>query len=159
MITAVIFYTSLSNGSQSEKQSGQVENIISKIMKFLTFNKLALDEYAWFSIVVRKGIGHFSLFFTLAIFAFVVYYRLAEVIKKDKSLYLFIILTIGAGIITAGVSEFLQSPIFVSGRAPSVVDALINVLGYTLSTVICLSIYNIRKSYMRLTFRSSKSDH
>ena len=120
-------------------------NVISKIVEVLTFKKLTLDGYSWFLIAVRKVIGHFSLFFTLAIFAFVVYYRLAEVIKKGKSLRLCLILTISAGIITASVSEFLQSSLFVSGRAPSVIDALIDICGYALSTLICLSIYNIRK--------------
>ena len=94
---------------------------------------------------IRKIIGHFSLFFTLAIFAFVVYYRLAERVKPSAKLLFGLVFTLTAGILTAGLSEVLQSGLFVSGRNPAFVDALIDLGGYLLSTLICLLIYYIRK--------------
>lgn len=89
---------------------------------------------------IRKFIGHFALFLVLAVFASVVYYRLAEVIKENKKWTLGSIFTILAGIITAGLSEFFQSALFVAGRVPSITDVLLDVSGYIVGIGIFLLI-------------------
>ncbi|MBQ3235429.1 MAG: VanZ family protein [Clostridia bacterium] len=145
LLTAFIFYSSLKSGNASSRQSGTVATLISNAIEFLTFDTVVLKEQQWYLTCVRKVIGHFSLFFTLAIFAFVVYYRLAEKLKPSKKLSLGTALSITAGILTAGISELLQSEIFVEGRAPEFSDVLLDSLGYLLATLILLFIYHIRK--------------
>lgn len=96
---------------------------------------------------IRKIVGHFLLFFVLAIFAFVVYYRLAEVLKPNKNLPFGVVFTLCAGVFTAGLSELFQS--FVANRAPAFSDVLLDFLGYVLATLILVAIYYIRKRLKR----------
>ena len=91
-------------------------------------------KYA-FSHYVRKIVGHFSLFLLLAIFASVVYYRLADKFFNNKTALLGSAFSITAGTLTACISEFLQSGLFVSGRAPTFIDVLIDVSGFALGVV------------------------
>ena len=104
---------------------------------------LSIEVKYSFHTYVRKLVGHFSLFFILAIFAIVVYYRLAEILKPNKKTLLGSSLTLSAGLLTAGISELLQSGIFTSGRAPAFSDVLIDFAGYFLATAICFIIYII----------------
>ncbi len=92
---------------------------------------------------IRKLAGHFGLFFLLSLFAFVVYYRLAQVLNVKKQLTLGTILSILAGVLTAGISELFQSELFIAGRHVSFLDFLINVSGFLLATMICLIRVNL----------------
>ncbi|MBE5744100.1 MAG: VanZ family protein [Clostridiales bacterium] len=85
---------------------------------------------------IRKLIGHFGLFLVLAVFASVVYYRLAEVKTPNKKWLFGSIFTVLAGILTAGLSEFFQSGLFVAGRAPSFTDVLLDVSGYLVGILV-----------------------
>lgn len=91
---------------------------------------------------IRKLIGHFGLFMVLAVFASVVYYRLAE-LKTNKKWLFGTIFTVLAGIITAGLSEFFQSGFFVAGRNPSIVDVVLDISGYLVGIVIFLLIFYV----------------
>ncbi len=92
---------------------------------------------------IRKLVGHFGLFLVLAVFASVVYYRLAEVKTPNKKWLFGSIFTVLAGVITAGLSEFFQSGLFVAGRAPSITDVLLDISGYIVGILIFLLIFYI----------------
>ena len=96
-----------------------------------------------FHTYVRKIVGHFSLFLALAIFSAVVYHRLAEMLKPSKKTLLGTGLSLGAGFLTAGISELLQSGFFALNRGPSIADALLDFLGFIIGTAIYLIIYII----------------
>lgn len=91
--------------------------------------------------LVRKIIGHFLLFTALAFFATIVYYRLAELIFKNKKILFAIIITLLVGLLTALLSEFLQSGIFTIGRSSSIKDVFIDFSGYILGFIFIGIIY------------------
>ena len=126
----------------SEKNGTYTVTATHKTIENFTITKTISVKYSYHT-YVRKIIGHFSLFLVLAIFATIVYYRLAEMIKPSKKVLLGTTLSLGAGLLTAGLSEFFQSGIFVSGRGPSLTDVGIDFLGFILGTAIYLIIYVI----------------
>ena len=85
-----------------------------------------------FLYTVRKVIGHLLLFLTLAIFASIVYRRLAKCNFYNHVTLISILFTLSAGLLTAGISECLQNTIFTIGRGPSFDDFLIDVVGFLL---------------------------
>lgn len=126
----------------SEKNGSYTVTCKHKTIENFTITKTIEVKHSYHALV-RKIIGHFSLFFALAIFAIVVYYRLAELINPSDKVLLGTSLTLGAGLLTAGLSELLQSGIFTAGRGPSHQDVLIDFAGYLLATCIWLIIYII----------------
>ena len=126
----------------SEKNGSYTVTATHKTIENFTVTKTISVKYSYHT-YVRKLIGHFSLFLVLAIFATIVYYRLAEMLKPNKKVLLGTTLSLGAGLLTAAISEFLQSGIFVSGRGPSLSDVGIDFLGFILGTAIYLVIYII----------------
>ena len=92
---------------------------------------------------VRKVVGHFALFLLLAIFATVVYYRLAKIILPNKTLLLGTGLNLSAGLLTACLSEILQTGLFVAGRTPSYLDVAIDFAGFIIGFLIAYIIYII----------------
>ena len=89
-----------------------------------------------FSVYIRKFIGHFSLFLVLALFAGVVYCRLAYIILPKKELLLGSGFAVVAGSLTSIISEILQSGLFVVGRAPSFSDVMLNIAGFVVGILI-----------------------
>lgn len=89
-----------------------------------------------FSVYIRKYIGHFSLFLILALFASVVYCRLAFVLFNKNKLLIGSAFALAAGCITSAISEFLQSGLFVVGRAPSFSDVMLNIAGFVVGILI-----------------------
>ena len=113
-----------------------------KTIENFTLTKTIVVKYSY-HVYIRKIIGHFLLFFLLAFFAIVVYYRLAELLRPNTKVLLGTSLTLGAGFVTAVLSELLQSGIFTVGRGPSYQDVLIDMAGFLLSICIYLIIYII----------------
>ena len=134
---------SIVNGKfYSEKNGTYTVTATHKTIENFTVTKTINVKYSYHT-YVRKIIGHFSLFLVLAIFATIVYYRLAEMLNPNKKVLLGTTLSLTAGLLTAGLSEFLQSGIFVSGRGPSLTDVGIDFLGFILGTAIYFIIYII----------------
>ena len=126
LLTLLIFISSLTSGEDSGEQSAFVWSIISNILNIE-------GDYELF---VRKALGHFSFFLTLAIFASVVYYRLVEItFTKHQKLY-HVIITLLVGMLTATLAEVFQLPIFVSGRSANIVDVLIDFSGFVLGFIL-----------------------
>lgn len=105
-----------------------------------TFNAIPSLEYA-----VRKLFGHFLLFALLAFFAKIVYFKLASVISKHKTVLLGVVLTVFVGALTACISETLQLESFVEARGFSFTDMLINFIGYVFGFLITLLITHLIK--------------
>lgn len=126
LITLFIFVSSLTSGKESGEQSAFVWSIISSVFNIK-------GDYELF---IRKALGHFSSFFVLAIFATVVYYRVAELSFKNRRNLYFVVIALLAGALTAVIAEVFQLPIFVSGRSASAVDMLIDFSGYFLGFLI-----------------------
>lgn len=122
LITLFIFVSSLTSGKESGEQSSFVWAIISNVLNIE-------GDYELF---IRKAIGHFSSFLVLAIFASVVYHRVAALNFKGHVNLYFAIITLIAGLLTATLAEIFQLPIFVSGRSASFIDVLIDFSGYLL---------------------------
>ncbi len=140
--------------SSSNEKLASVENGVVKGKKFgkvtITATSKSIEGFSIsytfrvrhsYEHLVRKIIGHFLLFTALAFFATIVYYRLAELIFKNKKILFAIIITLLVGLLTALLSEFLQSGIFTIGRSSSIKDVFIDFSGYLLGFIICGIIY------------------
>lgn len=90
-----------------------------------------------FSYVIRKLVGHFLLFLILALFAGVVYLRLAYVLVPNKEKLLGGAFAVTAGTLTSIISELLQIDAITIGRASSFQDVALNIVGF----IIGLAIY------------------
>ena len=101
-------------------------------------------EYSY-GFKVRKFIGHFLLFLTLSVFAYVVYKRLAELTFPKKVMIMAVVFTLLVGFITAGISELLQLGVFTAFRGSSFIDVLIDFAGYFVGTAVCFGINLIPK--------------
>lgn len=93
---------------------------------------------------VRKGIGHFGLFFIMSIIAFIFFHLFYNDPRKD---YLSGLYSLGSGFSLAFLSEAIQGP--VAGRTGlgdsilGVVDVFIDGLGFTVGLAIIVLIYII----------------
>ncbi len=124
-----------------------------KTIENFTLTKTIEVKYSY-NVYIRKIVGHFSLFFLLAFFAIVVYYRLAELLRPSDKVLLGTSLSLCAGLVTAVVAELLQSGIFTIGRGPSYQDVLIDIAGFLLSTCIYLIIYIIYRKAKKKNFNN-----
>ena len=96
---------------------------------------------------VRKSLGHAALFAALGVFAVLTFFYY---IKKTKFKIFFTALS---GVITAAVSEILQTPFFTEGRGASIKDVFIDIVGFlagaALIIAIIWAIYLIRRKKNR----------
>lgn len=103
------------------------------------------DNYADFSSFMRKFAGHMGLFLVTAISGFIFFYQFFN--DKKKRILWAIGCTLGAGIIIAGISEFIQY--FVPTRSGQIKDVGIDTIGTVFGVLICaliwLIIYIIKK--------------
>lgn len=91
--------------------------------------------------LVRKALGHFSLFFINGIFGFLTFY----LFLKEKRIRNTLIFSLTIGLFIAIVSEVIQ--LFIPLRAGSFVDVIIDFSGYLTATLIMLLIvYLVKKS-------------
>ncbi len=126
LTTFYIFYSSLQNASESSKHSSSVWSFLSK----------ALNVFGDYEGLIRKLIGHFLLFSTLAIFASVVYHRIAKLVKTNNVFVFSLCLTLTVGLITATISELLQ--LFADGRSAQVSDVFLDFCGFVLGYILYL---------------------
>ena len=124
-INAFIIVEAAMSGEDSGNQSGWLANIIAKI-----FN-ITPDEN--FHHLVRKLIGHFSLYVVDGVITSLAEYYLI----KYREMYkyrLIIIIYLGSGVFLASFSEFVQ--LLALNRGFAVTDMLINFSGYFLGALI-----------------------
>ncbi len=105
-------------------------------VKFTTYDSRtnALKE---FLTLVRKSIGHFSLFMVEAIFMFLFLFN----DTKDKYMIFTSLTTISYNFVIGGFSELIQY--FTPGRTCTWVDVGIDTLGATFGTVLCLLVIGV----------------
>ena len=133
------------NGVVNPKEPGKITvTAIHKTIANFTISREFEIKYD-FSMYIRKLFGHFLLFLALAVFAGVVYSRLAFVIVPKKELLLGSGFAVAAGALTSIISELLQSDLFVAGRAASFADVMLNIAGFALGLLIYHSIRFIIK--------------
>jgi len=110
------------------------EEIILKIVALPFIND---QNFSNFQMIVRKALGHFSLFFVNGIFGFLTFY----LFLKDNKLIKVIIASLSVGLFVASLSELIQR--FIPGRAGTFTDVLINFSGYLVATLILLLITHL----------------
>lgn len=115
-------------------------------LSFTAKDAINEDNYDDFHGFIRKASGHFLLFLITAVFGtlfFVTY------INNDKYIWLSGCLSLGIGVITAGLSEFIQY--FIPTRKGSFSDVGIDSLGYligillTIGVILIIKLINQRK--------------
>lgn len=103
------------------------------------------DNYDSFHRFMRKAAGHFSLFLVTAIFGFIFFYTYFE---TDKRFMMAIVLTLGLGFITAGISELIQ--LVIPGRGGVFTDVLIDFTGCCFGVLIVFAIILISQYIKRV---------
>ena len=132
-INAFIIVEAALSGEDSGNQSGWLTNIIAKI-----FN-ITPDEN--FHHLVRKLIGHFSLYVVDGVITSLAEYYVIKYRNSYKYNLLIVVFAI-SGIILASFSEFVQ--LLALNRGFAVTDMLINFSGYALGAIIIFLITFIR---------------
>ena len=127
-ITSLILYLALQPADVSNEQSGLLVTLIEQGL--IIFN-VHLDETSLgqLTLLVRKLIGHFGLFFVDGLFA---YLSFNSLFKANKGKLL--IITISVIILIAVISELLQN--LAIGRAMQVSDMMIDISGGILGITI-----------------------
>jgi len=109
------------------------------VLKASTLNAQQEEDLYMF---VRKGLGHYSLFFLDGLLGYLTMFYFLKG-KQKQTRYFFV--SIGIGFILSLLLEALQ--LFANGRSPLVTDAIINFLGYlTASIVMYLIFYFVKRS-------------
>ena len=119
-----------------------VKTINFKISAKQVINEKNFGDFASF---MRKAAGHMGLFLVTAISGFVFFYFFLE--DSKHRFLLAVLLTLGVGILLAGISEFIQY--FVPSRSGEIADVGIDtigtVLGIGLSSLVTAIILWIKK--------------
>lgn len=136
LVTALIFILAAQSGASSSVQSSRLLGLIEAFLKL--FN-LHLDQKAVDLLhnLLRKLLGHFGLFMLEGILA---YWTVKRFINL-KTKYL-VVRTLIGGLIIASISEIIQ--IIAPNRGPSILDVLIDFLGYGSGVFLTLLVINIK---------------
>lgn len=113
------------NGTFTSDKSGKVVVRATYVGRpDLTFEKtITVSIFDTFHTLIRKGLGHFSLFLVLGFGLFGTFFLLIKPRWVSLPLSLF------SAFVTAGISEMFQLPVFTSGRYATWEDVGIDFLG------------------------------
>lgn len=144
------FCTLDSDGTMYAKKVGKIEITIlwdkdNNISLTQEIEFVVPNDSFWgrLNFLIRKVIGHFSLFLLTGIFG-----MLTLVTYQDKLRYFYaLLINLGYGFILGGISELLQ--LIPVGRACQFKDVLIDTLGYFLGVCFVLLILIIKKYIQR----------
>jgi len=141
LTTSFIIYQSCLNGDSSRSWSTPVSDFINQVFNGAGGNEPTLNGEAYnsFQGFIRKSIGHFSLFLIDSVFITLFFYFLEKWKVIFKHNVLRIVTILGIGLLVAGISEIIQ--LFVPGRSGSIIDVLIDFLGYGIGFLIVVGIY------------------
>ena len=109
-----------------------------KVVAKKVVNKENFTDFASF---MRKFAGHMGLFLVTSIAGFVFFYTFIE--DKEKKLLLATGLTLGVGLLVAGLSELIQ--LLVPTRSGLIRDVGIDFLGATIGVLLCVAVWFITK--------------
>lgn len=141
IINIFILVNAFIKGGPSSKESGFVSDVLKNIINFFFKNAINEGNYDTFAHVVRKLIGHYSLFLLDGVFTSLTIemFFLAE---NNKRVVYYSFITLGYGLFLALLTELIQ--IFVPGRVGAPLDILIDFLGYLTGSIIIIIILFIR---------------
>lgn len=128
-INIFIIVNSCIVGEVSAKESSAVAEVIETVINTIQENTINESNIEVFKNIVRKSIGHFSLFLVNGVFTTLAVYYFT-ITEKWYKFYLLFAMTLGFGLIIAGVSEMIQ--IFTDGRVGAWSDIGIDFAGYAL---------------------------
>lgn len=128
---------------KASANSSLEKTIVVEITKLPPSEDSNYDDYITF---IRKSIGHFSLFFIDGILLFFVVFLFSTNNKKIKA-WMYLLLSLGAALFVAGLSELLQ--FIPNNRSPSLVDVAINMAGAVIGIVLSFGILFIIKLIKR----------
>lgn len=120
-------------GKKSAEESNAIAGLVATIINAFKSGTINDSNFADFSRVIRKLLGHFLAFTVDAVFVSLTTYCFL-ITQKWYKVYYPIALTFGIGLVVAGLSEFLQ--IFTDDRYGSYIDILIDMGGYLLGMII-----------------------
>ena len=126
----------------SSEESGWVVSVLSSIINGIKPDTINPNNVDSFSSVVRKLIGHFSLFVVGGVFTTLsikyIYYNFKQ------RFVIFVIISCISGLFLAFLTELIQ--LFVPGRSGEMRDVFIDFSGYIIPVlIICLITYLKRK--------------
>lgn len=130
LIITLIFIYALRDATESSSDSGRITKILLSLLE--TFNLENIINVNTLSMLVRKLIGHFGLFFVCGFFGVNTFINF--ITNKKYS----IILNLITGLLIAIISELLQ--LIPVGRLCQISDMLIDYSGYLLICVIYIFI-------------------
>ena len=131
----IIVQSSL-EGAESTNQSSWVVALFKNVINTFFPNLINDSNIESFTIIIRKLVGQFGLFFVDGIFTFLALYF--SPIKIQKIILLYVISLI-FGLLIASLTEIIQS--FKDGRSGQVSDVLIDFAGYLIGSFILFFIF------------------
>ena len=133
--TSSVIVTGLKSGKTSIKVSSLANpDLVEEVqLEFTAKSAINKDNYNDFHLFIRKALGHFLLFMLTASFGMLFFYLLFE----DKfKIWVGILINLGCGLFTAGLSELIQH--FIPSRTGSISDVGVDFLGYAIGTGVTL---------------------
>jgi len=149
VLNAFIVINAFIPGDESANTSFWVADVLAKIINFFKAESINGGNMENFAYIIRKLIGHFSLFLVDGVFVGLTFYFSLTLQKKPNFWIttLFILLT---GLLVASLSEAIQ--IGIPGRVGSITDILIDMAGYLLATVtVFLIFFSICRKNKKIT--------
>jgi len=140
-INLVIIINAFIPGDESAQTSFWVADLLANIINGIRAQTITDTNLAEFTYLVRKLIGHFSLFLVDGIFVGLTAYCYS-LLKVKCPWWWNVISTFEVGLSVAALSEFIQ--LFIPGRVGSIIDVLIDMSGYLIAMLIILVIFLIR---------------
>lgn len=98
------------------------------------------DNYADFHAFMRKAAGHFFLFLVTAVFGTIFFYTY---IDNDKYIWVSLLCSLFAGVLTASISETIQY--FIPSRGGVIQDVGIDSLGYLIGLLLTFGVIMLIK--------------
>jgi len=130
LVTAVIFFFSLTNGTDSSQQSNFFRDIVVNSLDFFGIT-LTPDQVDLIGLLIRKLIGHLGIFAVDGLFGFLTFY---DFLKIEKTILCSLILSLVLMLLIAFVSEGMQ--FLVPDRGPALVDVTIDFSGALIAILI-----------------------
>jgi len=125
-------------GDESANASFWVADVLAKLINFFKANAINASNMESFSYVIRKLVGHFLLFLIDGVFVGFSFYLFSDGYEKSNfwiiTLYIFLF-----GLLVASATEAIQ--LVIPGRVGSIIDVLIDMAGYLLTTIIVFFIF------------------
>lgn len=141
-VDVFILINAFMDGETSAKESGTIAHQIADVINDIKPETITPQNFDQFHFDIRKAIGHFGLFGVSGVFStWSLYLFLKD--TKLKFVVWFSLISLGAGVALAGVSELAQMATV--GRGPAMLDVGIDSLGYFSGVLLVILILLLAK--------------